>query len=98
MHRSFTSTLFLRLVFKYEADIENYAHSNVIIGAMDKECPHYKALMFEPLNGLLIGTDPDSNCFLKSIRTFNACFQMTSFGATEIIKNMLSMVNNSIQD
>ncbi|XP_027843493.2 uncharacterized protein LOC114124439 [Aphis gossypii] len=31
----------------------------------------------EPLNGLLIGTDPDSNVFLKSIRTFNSCFQIT---------------------
>ncbi|XP_015589093.1 uncharacterized protein LOC107264866 [Cephus cinctus] len=41
----------------------------------------------EPLNGLLIGTDPDSNLFLKSIRTFNSCFQMTSFGATEIVHN-----------
>ncbi|KAF0759038.1 Uncharacterized protein FWK35_00035200 [Aphis craccivora] len=39
----------------------------------------------EPLNGLIIGTDPDSNVFLKSIRTFNSCFQMTSFGATEIV-------------
>ncbi|GIY66651.1 hypothetical protein CEXT_430571 [Caerostris extrusa] len=33
----------------------------------------------EPLYGLLIGTDPDSSLFLKSIRTFNSCFQMTSF-------------------
>ena len=41
----------------------------------------------EALNGLLIGTDPDFNLFLKLIRIFNACFQMTSFGATEIIKN-----------
>ncbi|XP_044598377.1 uncharacterized protein LOC123274709 [Cotesia glomerata] len=41
----------------------------------------------EPLNGLLIGTDPDSNVFLKSIRRFNSCFQMTSFGATEIVRN-----------
>jgi hypothetical protein len=41
----------------------------------------------EPLNGLLTGTDPDSNLFLKSIRTFNSCFQMTSFGATEVIRN-----------
>ncbi|XP_023224699.1 uncharacterized protein LOC111625712 [Centruroides sculpturatus] len=41
----------------------------------------------EPLNGLLIGTDPDFNVFLKSIRTFNSCFQMTSFGATEIVRN-----------
>ncbi|CAD7001389.1 unnamed protein product [Ceratitis capitata] len=41
----------------------------------------------EPLNGLLIGTDPDSNVFLKSIRRFNSCFQITSFGATEIVRN-----------
>ncbi|XP_050552549.1 uncharacterized protein LOC118277408 [Spodoptera frugiperda] len=45
----------------------------------------------EPLNGLLIGTDPDSNVFLKSIRTFNSCFQMTSFGATEIVRNTNSL-------
>ena len=47
MHRSFTSTSFLSLSFKYKADIEYYAHSKVIIGAMDKECPHCKALMFK---------------------------------------------------
>lgn len=41
----------------------------------------------EPLKGLLNGTHPDSNMFLKSIRTFNSCFQMTSFGATEIVNN-----------
>jgi len=28
-----------------------------------------------------------SNLFLKSIRTFNSCFQITSFGPTEIVKN-----------
>ncbi|VVC39193.1 Hypothetical protein CINCED_3A010816 [Cinara cedri] len=41
----------------------------------------------EPMNGLLIDTDPDSNLFLKSIHTFNLCFQMTSFGATQIVNN-----------
>jgi len=41
----------------------------------------------EPLNGLLIGTDPDSNVFLNLIRTFNSCLQMTSIGATEIVRN-----------
>ncbi|XP_046865600.1 uncharacterized protein LOC124459868 isoform X2 [Drosophila willistoni] len=41
----------------------------------------------EPLHGLLIGTDPNSSLFLRSIRQFNSCFQMTSFGATEIVKN-----------
>lgn len=110
VHRAFTSDSFWRLAFQYEPDIEYYAHSKVVIGAMDKECPHCHALKFkneppgmccasgkvqlpeietppEPLNGLLIGTDPDSNVFLKSIRTFNSCFQMTSFGATEIVRN-----------
>lgn len=42
----------------------------------------------EPLHSLLIGTDPDSSLFLKAIRTFNSCFQMTSFGATEIVNNI----------
>uniref|UniRef100_A0A1B6DLM4 Helitron helicase-like domain-containing protein n=1 Tax=Clastoptera arizonana TaxID=38151 RepID=A0A1B6DLM4_9HEMI len=41
----------------------------------------------EPLNGLLIGTNPDCNVFRKSIRTYNSCFQMTSFRATEIVRN-----------
>ncbi|XP_046865504.1 uncharacterized protein LOC124459824 [Drosophila willistoni] len=43
----------------------------------------------EPLNGLLIGTDPDSNVFLKSIRRFNSCFQMTSFGVTFKIRGQV---------
>ncbi|XP_014759581.2 uncharacterized protein LOC26515330 [Drosophila ananassae] len=110
VHRAFISDSFLRLAFQYEPDIEYYAHSKVVIGAMDKECPHCHALKFknepagmccasgkvqlpeietppEPLNGLLNGTDPDSNVFLKSILRFNSCFQMTSFGATEIVRN-----------
>ncbi|KAE9525146.1 hypothetical protein AGLY_014560, partial [Aphis glycines] len=110
VHRAFISDSFLRLAFQYEPDIEYYAHSKVVIGAMDKECPHCRALKFKnepvrmccasgkvqlpeietplaPLNGLFIGTDSDSNVFLKSIRTFNSCFQITSFGATEIIRN-----------
>ncbi|GIY33500.1 uncharacterized protein CDAR_105321 [Caerostris darwini] len=41
----------------------------------------------EPLQGLLIGKDPDSSMLVKSIRTFNSCFQMTSLGATEIVQN-----------
>ncbi|GBL76140.1 hypothetical protein AVEN_234426-1 [Araneus ventricosus] len=109
--RAFTSDSFLRLAFQYEPDVEYYAHSKVVIGSLDKECPHCHALKFknepvgmccssgkvqlteietppEPLHGLLIGTDPDSSLFLKSIRTFNSCFQMTSFGATEIVNNI----------
>ena len=44
----------------------------------------------EPLKGLLTGTDSDSAMFLKSIRKFNSCFQMTSIGATEIVSNASS--------
>lgn len=114
VHRAFTYDSFLRLAFQYEPDVEYYAHTKVVIGAMDKECSNCHALKFknepagmccasgkvqlpdietppEPLNGLLIGTDPDSNVFLKSIRTFNSCFQMTSFGATEIVRNTNSL-------
>ncbi|KAF0751774.1 ATP-dependent DNA helicase [Aphis craccivora] len=40
VHRAFISDLFLRLAFQYELDIEYYAHSKVVIGAVDKECPH----------------------------------------------------------
>lgn len=110
VHRAFISDQFLRLAFQYEPDVEYYAHSKVVIGTMDKECPHCHALKFinepaglccasgkvqlteietppEPLHGLLIGTDEDSSLFLKSIRTFNSCFQMTSFGASEIVQN-----------
>ncbi|KAL4084389.1 hypothetical protein QTP88_028212 [Uroleucon formosanum] len=41
----------------------------------------------EPLNGLLIGTHPDSIVFLKSIRISIHDFKLTSFGATEIVRN-----------
>ncbi|VVC24672.1 Hypothetical protein CINCED_3A002500 [Cinara cedri] len=47
VHRAFTSDSFLRLAFQYEPDIEYYAHSKVVIGAMDKECPHCHALKFK---------------------------------------------------
>ncbi|GFS77268.1 uncharacterized protein TNCV_3758541 [Trichonephila clavipes] len=36
VHRAFISDSFLRLAFQYEPDIEYYAHSKVVIGAMDK--------------------------------------------------------------
>ncbi|VVC37906.1 Hypothetical protein CINCED_3A023365 [Cinara cedri] len=47
VRRAFTSDSFLRLAFQYEPDIEYYAHSKVLIGAMDKECPHCHALKFK---------------------------------------------------
>lgn len=38
----------------------------------------------EPLLSLLAGNSDDSKLFLRKIRKFNSCFQMTSFGATKI--------------
>ncbi|XP_055924623.1 uncharacterized protein LOC129956714 [Argiope bruennichi] len=38
----------------------------------------------EPLLSLLAGESDDSKLFLRKIRKFNSCFQMTSFGATKI--------------
>lgn len=37
-----------------------------------------------PLLSLLTGNSDDSKLFLRKIRKFNSCFQMTSFGATKI--------------
>ncbi|GFT36845.1 uncharacterized protein TNCV_174561 [Trichonephila clavipes] len=113
VHQACTYDLFGRLAFEYEQDIQYYAHSNVGIGAMHKECQHCNALKFKnepaglccvsgkvqlpeietpsaPMNRLLIGTDSDTNLFMKSNRIFNSCFQMTSFGATETVKNNAS--------
>ena len=38
----------------------------------------------EPLLSLLAGNSDDSKLFLRKIRKFNSCFQMTSFGTTKI--------------
>ncbi|KAE9524196.1 hypothetical protein AGLY_015441 [Aphis glycines] len=38
----------------------------------------------KPLLSLLTGNSDDSKLFLRKIRKFNSCFQMTSFGATKI--------------
>src|SRR5271163_171986 len=38
----------------------------------------------EPLKSLLDGTHPRSTNFLENIRSYNNCFQMTSFGGREI--------------
>lgn len=41
----------------------------------------------EPLKTLMTGVTSESKLFLNKIRKFNSCFQMTSFGATKIIRN-----------
>lgn len=41
----------------------------------------------EQLKALLAGATSQSKLFLRKIRKFNSCFQMTSFGATKIVQN-----------
>lgn len=41
----------------------------------------------EPLRSLLLGTHNYSNHFLNKIHAYNSCFQMTSFGAHNIIRD-----------
>lgn len=41
----------------------------------------------EPLRSLVAGESADSKHFLQNIRSYNSCFQMTSFGATRIIRD-----------
>lgn len=41
----------------------------------------------EPLNALISDRSPESTHFLKNIQSYNNCFQMTSFGATEILRD-----------
>lgn len=41
----------------------------------------------EPLLSLALGTSSRSKHFLKNIQAYNSCFQMTSFGATNIIRD-----------
>ncbi|XP_073838726.1 uncharacterized protein [Musca autumnalis] len=41
----------------------------------------------EPLFSLMSGTTSESKHFLSNIRKYNSCFQMTSFGATKVVKD-----------
>ncbi|UYV77959.1 hypothetical protein LAZ67_15003037 [Cordylochernes scorpioides] len=41
----------------------------------------------EPLSTLISGATSQSKHFLRNIRKYNSCFQMTSFSATEIIRD-----------
>ncbi|XP_023225002.1 uncharacterized protein LOC111625972 [Centruroides sculpturatus] len=41
----------------------------------------------EPLNSLLMGLHPEHIHFMDCIRKYNACFQMTSFGAKQVIED-----------
>jgi hypothetical protein len=41
----------------------------------------------EPLRSLVSGTENDSTHFLTNIQKYNSCFQMTSFGATHVVRD-----------
>jgi hypothetical protein len=41
----------------------------------------------EPSSTLIAGGTEESNLFLKNVRKFDSCFQMTSFGAGEIVRD-----------
>lgn len=100
VHRALTRASLLRLAFEYKSDIDYSSHSQIVIGAMDKECQHCHAFKYKgesagfccasgkvvlpPLNSppetlktLLAGATPQSKLFLRKIRKFNSCFQMT---------------------
>ncbi|KAF0759557.1 ATP-dependent DNA helicase [Aphis craccivora] len=97
IHRAFISDPFPRLAFQYEPDIEYYAHSKVVIGAMDKECPHCHALKFK--------NEPAGICCasgkvqLPEIETppepGNYLYGKTTFAGSASISKLLPL-NNSV--
>lgn len=65
--------------FKHEAPGLCCANGQVKLPAYDP--------LPEPLRSLVIGGTPESNHFLANIQAYNSCFQMTSFGASNIIRD-----------
>lgn len=41
----------------------------------------------EPLYSLIMNIHPEHDRFMNGIRKYNSCFQMTSFGAKQIVKD-----------
>lgn len=52
----------------------------------------------EPLRSLVLGETAQSKHFLKNIQIYNSSFQMTSFGATNIIRDNLMPIFKVIFD
>lgn len=52
----------------------------------------------EPLQSLLSNTHHESRHFLTNIQAYNSCFQMTSFGATNVNQEYITTFRVSIQD
>ncbi|KAL4143052.1 hypothetical protein QTP88_005425 [Uroleucon formosanum] len=94
VHRAFISDSFLRLAFQYEPDIEYYAHSKVVIGAMDKECLHCHTLK--------IKNEPAGMCCasgkvqLPKIETFTYRQGSRFYRVPEVNPNIHFMFSNDI--
>ncbi|UYV83334.1 hypothetical protein LAZ67_23000610 [Cordylochernes scorpioides] len=78
--------------FHYDAEYDCILHPSVVIDKMDKLCKFCGKVKLpelhlppEPLSTLISGATSQSKHFLRNIQKNNSCFQMTSFGATEII-------------
>ncbi|XP_076251520.1 uncharacterized protein LOC143190840 [Rhynchophorus ferrugineus] len=75
--------------FSYDVSIDYSNYQCVVIGSMNLVCSHCKALKYKnEANGLCCanGIGTDSIHFLTHIQQYNNCFQMTSFGATNAVR------------
>ncbi|XP_076265190.1 uncharacterized protein LOC143199329 [Rhynchophorus ferrugineus] len=75
--------------FSYDVSIDYSNYQCVVIGSMNLVCSHCKALKYKnEANGLCCanGIGTDSIHFLIHIQQYNNCFQMTSFGATNAVR------------
>ncbi|XP_076251544.1 uncharacterized protein LOC143190859 [Rhynchophorus ferrugineus] len=73
----------------YDVSIDYNNYQCVVIGSMNLVCSHCKALKYKnEANGLCCanGIGTDSIHFLTHIQQYNNCFQMTSFGATNVVR------------
>lgn len=66
---------------KFKSETPGVCCANGQVKSLDLMAPP------EPLLSLILGGAPNSSHFLKNIQKYNSCFQMTSFGATNIIRD-----------
>lgn len=67
--------------FKFKSETPGLCCANGKVKLPALNCPP------EPLRSLVSGSSPQSKHFLTNIQKYNSCFQMTSFGATNIIRD-----------
>ncbi|XP_065370861.1 uncharacterized protein LOC135963004 [Calliphora vicina] len=87
VNRRNTSDAYARIAFNYRTDMDYANDILVAIGPMNVVCQYYMLPPPEPLKSLISGTSEDSRNFLSNIRKYNSCFQMTSFGATKVVRD-----------